>query len=66
MFTGIGPWEILVLLFIILIIFGPKRLPEMGKSLGKAIKEFKNAGKQIQDDIDDALNDEDDSSNKAG
>lgn len=64
MFTGIGPWEILVLLFIILIIFGPKRLPEMGKSLGKAIKEFKNAGKQIQDDIDDAL--EDDSSNKAG
>lgn len=62
---GIG--EILIILFIVLIIFGPKRLPEMGKSMGKAIKEFKNAGKEIQDDIEEAISDEDDnSSTKAG
>jgi sec-independent protein translocase protein TatA len=38
---NIGPMEILVVLIIALIVFGPKRLPELGKSLGKGIKEFR-------------------------
>jgi sec-independent protein translocase protein TatA len=37
----IGPWEIAILLVIVLLVFGPKRLPEMGKSLGKGMREFK-------------------------
>lgn len=61
---GIG--EIIFILFVILLIFGPKRLPEMGKSMGRAIKEFKKAGKEIQNDVEEALEDEDDSSTKAG
>ena len=53
---GLGGWEIGVILVAILIIFGPKRLPEMGSSLGKAIREFKNAGKEIQNDITQTVN----------
>jgi sec-independent protein translocase protein TatA len=39
----IGFPELLVLLLVILLVFGPKRLPEMGKSLGKGMREFKNS-----------------------
>jgi sec-independent protein translocase protein TatA len=39
----IGPWEIVILLIVALLVFGPKRLPEMGKSLGKGIREFKDS-----------------------
>ena len=40
---NIGPLEIAVVLIIVLIIFGPKRLPELGKSMGHGIREFKNS-----------------------
>jgi sec-independent protein translocase protein TatA len=40
---GIGPIEIVVVLVIALLILGPKRLPEMGKSLGSGMRSFKNA-----------------------
>jgi sec-independent protein translocase protein TatA len=39
----IGPWELLILLFVVLLVFGPKRLPEAGRSLGKGMREFKNS-----------------------
>jgi sec-independent protein translocase protein TatA len=38
---NIGPMEIVVVLIIALVVFGPKRLPELGRSLGKGIQEFK-------------------------
>ena len=39
----IGHWEIAILLVIVLLVFGPKRLPEMGRSLGKGMREFKDS-----------------------
>ena len=39
----IGPWEIAILLVIVLHVCGPKRRPEMGRSLGKGMREFKNS-----------------------
>jgi sec-independent protein translocase protein TatA len=39
----ISPWELLILALVVLLVFGPKRLPEMGKSLGKGMREFKSA-----------------------
>jgi sec-independent protein translocase protein TatA len=51
MFENIGGSELLLILFIVFIFFGPKKLPELGKSLGKGIREFRGAMKGLQDDI---------------
>ena len=48
-----GMPELVVILVIILVLFGAAKLPEIGKSLGKAIKEFKKAGKEIKSDIEE-------------
>jgi sec-independent protein translocase protein TatA len=45
--------EILLILFIILILFGAKRIPEMMKSMGQGVKEFKKAARDIQTDIEE-------------
>jgi len=49
---GIGMPELIVILVIILLVFGAAKLPEIGKGLGKAIKEFKRATKDGDDDKD--------------
>jgi sec-independent protein translocase protein TatA len=55
MLGNIGPLEIIVVLIIALIVFGPKRLPELGNSLGKGIREFKDSvtGDNKDDESDD-------------
>jgi sec-independent protein translocase protein TatA len=40
---GIGPLEIIIVLVIVLLIFGPKRLPDLGRSLGRGMREFKDS-----------------------
>jgi len=52
MFGSIGVPEILLILGIALLLFGARRLPEIGRGLGKGIREFKRATKQITDEID--------------
>ncbi|MFC1632144.1 twin-arginine translocase TatA/TatE family subunit [Candidatus Omnitrophota bacterium] len=47
-----GMGELVVILLIVLVLFGASRLPEIARALGKSIKEFKKAGKEIKDDID--------------
>ena len=51
---GVGLWEMLVLGLIVLLVFGPKRLPEMGRSLGRGMREFKNSvsGNSKDDELD--------------
>jgi sec-independent protein translocase protein TatA len=54
MLGNIGPFEIIIVLVIALIVFGPKRLPELGNSLGKGIREFKESVTgEKDDDADD-------------
>ena len=55
---GIGTPELLVILFIILLVFGSKKLPELARGLGKGINEFKRATQEIQSELDlpDSLN----------
>ncbi|MFZ5952470.1 MAG: twin-arginine translocase TatA/TatE family subunit [Candidatus Rifleibacteriota bacterium] len=48
---GIGFTELIVILVIILILFGPGKLPEIGKALGKGIREFKDAQKEVKNQI---------------
>jgi sec-independent protein translocase protein TatA len=54
-FNSIGPTELIIVLVIVLIIFGPKRLPGLGRQLGSGMREFKDsiAGKGGHDDEDD-------------
>ncbi len=49
---GIGTTELLVILFIILLVFGSKKLPELAQGLGRGIREFKKATNDIQDELD--------------
>jgi sec-independent protein translocase protein TatA len=58
---GIGPWELLLVLAIVLVIFGPKRLPGLGKQLGRGMREFKESitGDRRGDDDDDEDDDAD-------
>ncbi|HST38026.1 MAG TPA: twin-arginine translocase TatA/TatE family subunit [Conexibacter sp.] len=55
MFSQIGPMEIILVLVIALVILGPKKLPEAGKSIGKGMREFKDslAGINGKDDDDE-------------
>ena len=55
MFNSIGPTELIIVLVIVLLIFGPKRLPGLGKQLGTGMREFKDSisGKGGRDDDDD-------------
>ena len=55
MLENIGTSELLVVGFIVFLFFGPKKFPEMGKNLGKGIREFKNAFRGVQDGIQDAM-----------
>jgi sec-independent protein translocase protein TatA len=52
---NIGPLEIAIVLVIVLIIFGPKRLPELGRSMGRGIREFRGSisGDRDKDDVED-------------
>jgi len=54
MLGNIGPLEIIVVLIIALIVFGPKRLPELGRSLGKGIREFRGSVTGDNDDEEPA------------
>ena len=47
---GESPWHIILLFLIILLLFGGKKLPEVARGLGEAIKEFKKAQRDIHDD----------------
>jgi len=50
---NLGPTELIIILIIILIIFGAGKLPEIGGALGKGIREFKRASKDIEEVTDD-------------
>ena len=67
MFNSIGPTELIIVLVIVLVIFGPKRLPGLGRSLGSGMKEFRDsiAGKGGDQDLDDDEDDDADTRSQA-
>jgi len=54
---GLGGWEVVLLLAVVLLLFGAKRLPDLAKGLGTGIKEFKKATREVTDEIQNAAND---------
>ena len=51
----VGPKEIILILVVVLILFGARKIPEFAKSLGSAIKEFKKASKEIDPEINEPI-----------
>jgi sec-independent protein translocase protein TatA len=49
---NIGPAELIVILIIALIVFGPKRLPEVGRSIGRSLREFRRASDEIRGELE--------------
>lgn len=53
-----GGWELVIIVLVIILLFGAKKIPELAKGLGKGIREFKDASKEIKDEIQDGIKEE--------
>jgi sec-independent protein translocase protein TatA len=59
MFAGIiGGWELVLILSVVLVLFGAKKLPELARGLGTGIKEFKKATRDVTDDLNRVMEDD--------
>jgi sec-independent protein translocase protein TatA len=61
---SIGVPELLIILLVVLLLFGAKRLPELARGLGKGIREFKNASKQVENEFKELEKGEEEESSK--
>ncbi|MDW7679104.1 MAG: twin-arginine translocase TatA/TatE family subunit [bacterium] len=52
MWGSIGPAELILLMFIILLVFGSKRLPELARGIGKGVRQFKQAIEDVKEEVD--------------
>ena len=57
---GLGPWEIGLIILVIIILFGGKKLPELARGLGLGLREFNKATREIKDEVKSATEDVDD------
>lgn len=55
---GMSPGSMILIILVIVLFFGAKRIPELARGLGKGIREFKDATKEIQNDLEDGLKDD--------
>ena len=58
MFGSVGTPELIIIFVIALIVFGPRKLPELGKSLGKSLAEFKRASNELKNTLDEEIRNE--------
>ncbi|MBR5102978.1 MAG: twin-arginine translocase TatA/TatE family subunit [Muribaculaceae bacterium] len=59
LFGNLGTAEILIIVFVILLLFGGKKIPELMKGLGKGVKSFKQGMNEVDDEIKKSINDND-------
>ena len=52
-----GPWEIVLIILVIILIFGGKKIPELARGLGKGLREFKKTTREIKDEVDTVTED---------
>lgn len=57
MIGSLGVPELLIIFFLIVLLFGAKKLPELAKGLGKGIKEFKKASSQVEEEVQEIADD---------
>ena len=56
---GVGPWQVVIIILAIIILFGGKKLPELARGLGLGLKEFKKATDEIKDEVQKTAEDVD-------
>ena len=54
---SLGPWEIVIIMLVIILIFGGKKIPELARWLGKGLKEFQKTTNEIKDEVNAAVED---------
>tara|TARA_B100000315_G_scaffold218805_1_gene220317 strand:+ start:216 stop:413 length:198 start_codon:yes stop_codon:yes gene_type:complete len=54
---SLGPWEIVLIILVIILIFGGKKIPELARGLGKGLREFKKTTREIKDEVDTVTED---------
>jgi len=57
-FPSVGPWEIVAILAVALLMFGGKKLPELARGLGKGLRQFKEEVHSVKSDVSDAIDDD--------
>ncbi|MDX5418894.1 MAG: twin-arginine translocase TatA/TatE family subunit [Hymenobacteraceae bacterium] len=57
---GLGGTEVVLIIFAIVLLFGAKKIPELAKGLGRGIREFKDASKEIKNDFENSVNEKKD------
>jgi sec-independent protein translocase protein TatA len=55
----LGVWELLIILVVVLLIFGPRRLPEMARGIGQSVREFRKGIRDMKDDFDSEVSKDD-------
>ncbi len=61
----LGIWELLIILVVVLLIFGPRRLPEMARGIGQSVREFRKGIRDMKDDIETEVKKDDVAAPKA-
>jgi sec-independent protein translocase protein TatA len=51
LFGSLGFWEILLIVLVVILLFGAKKIPELMRGLGKGVKNFKEGMKEVEDDV---------------
>jgi len=54
----LGIWELIIILSVLVLLFGAKKIPEIAGALGKALREFKKTGKEVEDNVKAVVEDE--------
>ncbi len=54
---SLGPWEIVLVVLVIIILFGGKKIPELARGLGKGLREFRKTTKDLKDEVSSAAED---------
>ena len=66
MLPNVGTWEMIIILLVIFLVFGPKRLPGVARGLGRGLREFKREMRGITDELNDIVDDESSDTPKKG
>ena len=57
-FGGLGPWEIAIIVIVVLLLFGGKKIPELAKGIGRGMREFKKEMRGVREDFEQAVDEE--------